>query len=54
VLALGSLPNDFAIPGLAQRALSLYSTSDAQRVRAAVNRALDGARKASGSRAASS
>jgi NADPH-dependent 2,4-dienoyl-CoA reductase/sulfur reductase-like enzyme len=36
VLALGSRPNDFAIPGLAQRALSLYSASDAERVWAAV------------------
>ena len=43
VLALGSRPNDFAIPGLAQRALSLYSASDAQRVWAAVNRALEDA-----------
>jgi NADH dehydrogenase len=43
VLALGSRPNDFAIPGLAQRALSLYSASDAQRVWAAVNKALDAA-----------
>jgi NADH:ubiquinone reductase (H+-translocating) len=43
VLALGSRPNDFAIPGLAQRALSLYSASDAQRVWAAVNRTLDDA-----------
>ncbi len=40
VLALGSRPNDFAIPGLAQRALSLYSASDAERVWAAVNTAL--------------
>jgi NADH:ubiquinone reductase (H+-translocating) len=32
VLALGSRPKDFAIPGLAQRALSLYSASDAERV----------------------
>ena len=40
VLALGSRPNDFAIPGLAQRALSLYSASDAQQVWTAVNRAL--------------
>src|SRR5215468_491309 len=30
VLALGSRPNDFAIPGLAERALSLYSASDAE------------------------
>ncbi len=43
VLALGSRPNDFAIPGLAQRSLSLYSASDAERVWAAVNRALDDA-----------
>src|SRR5918993_766357 len=40
---LGSRPNDFAIPGLAQRSLSLYSASDAERVWAAVNRALDDA-----------
>jgi NADH:ubiquinone reductase (H+-translocating) len=40
VLALGSRPNDFAIPGLAQRTLSLYSASDADRVWTAVNRAL--------------
>jgi len=43
VLALGSRPNDFAIPGLAQRALSLYSASDAERVWAAVNTALTAA-----------
>ena len=43
VLALGSRPNDFAIPGLAQRALSLYSVSDAERVWTAVGTALDGA-----------
>ena len=43
VLALGSRPNDFAIPGLAQRALSLYSASDAQQVWTAVNRALEDA-----------
>ncbi len=41
VLALGSRPNDFAIPGLAERALSLYSASDAERVWAAVSKALD-------------
>jgi NADH dehydrogenase len=40
VLALGSRPNDFDIPGLAQRALSLYSASDAERAWAAVNEAL--------------
>jgi NADH dehydrogenase len=43
VLALGSRPNDFAIPGLAERALSLYSASDAERVWAAVNKALEDA-----------
>ena len=43
VLALGSRPNDFAIPGLAQRALSLYSASDAERVWAAVMTALTAA-----------
>jgi NADH:ubiquinone reductase (H+-translocating) len=41
VLALGSRPNDFAIPGLALRALSVYSVSDAERVWAAVTKALD-------------
>ena len=41
VLALGSRPNDFAIPGLAQRVLSLYSADDAELVWAAVNKALD-------------
>jgi len=40
VLALGSRPNDFAIPGLAERTLSLYSASDAERVWAAVSKAL--------------
>ncbi|HZD66611.1 MAG TPA: NAD(P)/FAD-dependent oxidoreductase [Acidimicrobiales bacterium] len=40
VLALGSRPNDFAIPGLAQRSLSLYSASDAERVWTTVNDAL--------------
>jgi NADH:ubiquinone reductase (H+-translocating) len=43
VLALGSRPNDFAIPGLAQRTLSLYSAGDAERVWAAVGQALDDA-----------
>jgi NADH dehydrogenase len=43
VLALGSRPNDFAIPGLAERALSLYSASDAERVWAAVNKTLEDA-----------
>ena len=43
VLALGSRPNDFDIPGLAQRALSLYSASDAERVWAAASKALTAA-----------
>jgi NADH:ubiquinone reductase (H+-translocating) len=43
VLALGSRPNDFDIPGLAERALSLYSASDAERVWAAVIKALTAA-----------
>ena len=43
VLALGSRPNDFAIPGLAQRALSVYSASDAERVWEAVTKALTAA-----------
>jgi NADH dehydrogenase len=36
VVALGSRPNDFGIPGLAERALTLYSVDDAARVLAAV------------------
>ena len=40
VLALGSKPDDFDIPGLAQRTLSLYSASDAERVWSAVTGAL--------------
>jgi NADH:ubiquinone reductase (H+-translocating) len=43
VLALGSRPNDFAIPGLAERALSLYSAGDAERVWTAVSKALEAA-----------
>jgi NADH:ubiquinone reductase (H+-translocating) len=43
VLALGSRPNDFAIPGLAQRTLSLYSASDAERVWKAVSKTLTAA-----------
>ena len=43
VLALGSRPNDFSIPGLAQRTLSVYSASDAERVWEAVNKALTAA-----------
>jgi NADH:ubiquinone reductase (H+-translocating) len=46
VLALGSRPDDFAIPGLAQRAQSLYSASDAERVWTAVSGALDAAASA--------
>src|SRR5262249_31938335 len=40
VLALGSRPNDFAIPGLAERALSFYSASDAEPVWAAAGEAV--------------
>jgi NADH dehydrogenase len=47
VLALGSRPNDFAIPGLAERTLSLYSASDAEKVWTAVSKALDAAATAS-------
>src|SRR2546430_7731026 len=43
VLALGSRPNDVAIPGLAQRTLSLYSADDAERVWEAVSEALTAA-----------
>src|SRR6516165_6938876 len=43
VLALGSRPNDFAIPGLAQRTLSVYSAGDAEQVWAAVSEALTAA-----------
>jgi NADH dehydrogenase len=43
VLALGSRPNDFAIPGLAERTLSVYSASDAEQVWTAVSKALDAA-----------
>jgi NADH:ubiquinone reductase (H+-translocating) len=37
VLALGSRPNDFAIPGLTERTLSLYTADDAERVWEAVH-----------------
>ena len=37
VLALGSRPNDFGIPGLAERAFTLWSVDDAKRVLAAVD-----------------
>jgi NADH:ubiquinone reductase (H+-translocating) len=43
VLALGSRPNDFAIPGLAERTLSLYSSDDAERAWAAVDKAVTAA-----------
>lgn len=42
-LTLGSRPNDFAIPGLAKRAMSLYSAGDAERVWAAVSETLTAA-----------
>ena len=48
VTGAGSRPNDFAIPGLAQRALSMYSASDAEQVWAAVTKALDDAAAAAG------
>jgi NADH dehydrogenase len=46
VLALGSRPNDFAIPGLAERTLSLYSADDAEQVWTAVNNTLTAAASA--------
>jgi NADH:ubiquinone reductase (H+-translocating) len=46
VLALGSRPNDFAIPGLAERTLSLYSADDAEQVWAAANNTLTAAASA--------
>jgi NADH:ubiquinone reductase (H+-translocating) len=46
VLALGSRPNDFAIPGLAERTISLYSVADAERVWAAVNDTIGAAARA--------
>ena len=45
VLALGSRPNDFNIPGLAERVLYPYSAKDARRVWDAVNESV---RKAAG------
>ena len=48
VLALGSRPNDFAIPGLAQRTLSVYSAGDAERVWQEVSQALTAAAAATG------
>jgi NADH dehydrogenase len=46
VLALGSRPNDFGIPGLADRALTLWSVDDAKRVLAAVDAEVAGAARA--------
>ena len=43
VLALGSRSNDFAIPGLAERTLSVYSADDAEQVWDAVSQALTAA-----------
>jgi NADH:ubiquinone reductase (H+-translocating) len=43
VLALGSRPNDFAIPGLAERTISLYSVDDAERVWHAAQAAVEAA-----------
>jgi NADH dehydrogenase len=37
VIAAGSQPNDFGIPGLSERALTLWSVEDARRVLAAVD-----------------
>lgn len=46
VLALGSRPNDFAIPGLAEQTISLYSVADAERVWAAANDTVEAAAQA--------
>lgn len=46
VLALGSRPNDFAIPGLAERVLYPYSSDDSQRVWEAVNESVRAAARA--------
>ena len=40
VLTLGSQPNDYGIPGLAEHALNLYSSEDAEHVWAAVHSAV--------------
>src|SRR5215813_8422849 len=48
-LALGSRPNDFAIPGLAERTLSLYSAGDAEQVWAAARDAVAAAASAAAS-----
>jgi NADH dehydrogenase len=46
VLAIGSRPNDFAIPGLAERAIAMYSVDDAERVYHAVAATLQAAARA--------
>jgi len=43
VLALGSRPNDFAIPGLTERTMSLYSADDAERAWTAIDQSLQAA-----------
>jgi NADH:ubiquinone reductase (H+-translocating) len=43
VLALGSRPNDFAIPGLADRTHSLYTADDADEVWASIGKSLKAA-----------
>ena len=43
VLALSSKPNDFAIPGVARRTLTLYSATDAGQVWAAASNVLTAA-----------
>jgi NADH:ubiquinone reductase (H+-translocating) len=43
VLALGSRPNDFQIPGLAERVLFMWSADDAVRIRKAVEAAVKAA-----------
>ncbi|HEY2296779.1 MAG TPA: NAD(P)/FAD-dependent oxidoreductase [Jatrophihabitans sp.] len=43
VMALGSRPNDFAIPGLADRTQSLYTSDDAEKVWETIGKAFDAA-----------
>src|SRR5579871_598370 len=43
VIALGSRPNDFAIPGLVERTIPLYSVDDAERVWQAAQAAVQAA-----------
>jgi NADH dehydrogenase len=45
VLCLGSRPNDFQIPGLAERVLFMWSADDAVRIRRAVDRSVADAAK---------